>query len=166
MDGPVPFDPEFFGPRGRLASALFRKGYNCAQSVVLAFQDEFGDIRPDMLSRIASSFGGGMGRLRETCGAFSGICITIGLLYGYDGPETGERKAELYQRVQKLGLQFEKAAGSITCRTLLGLPEGHSTPEPSERTDSFYQERPCMSLIATAADLLDEYLKSLPPENR
>lgn len=160
----TPYLPEDYGPRGRLAAELFCDGYNCAQAVVLSFRDELGEIPPDVLSRIACAFGGGMGRLRETCGAFSGLCIALGLLYGYDGPETGEIKAEQYARIQKLGLAFEEKAGSLSCRTLLGLPEGHSLPEPTERTAEFYHDRPCTVLIAMAADLLDSYLRTDPPE--
>ena len=73
----------------------FKKGYNCSQAIVLAFADML-PVDRTLLLRLASSFGGGMGRLREVCGSVSGMFMIAGLLYGYDGPETGQIKAEHY----------------------------------------------------------------------
>ena len=92
---------------GEKAGALFLEGYNCAQSVVLAFADEMGTPK-ETAARIASSFGGGLGRLREVCGCVSGMAIVAGELLGYSGPETGKPKADHYALIQELAEEFRK----------------------------------------------------------
>ncbi len=146
------------------AMKYFRSGYNCAQSVVLAFSDL---LVPDYISeeallRSAVPFGGGIGRLREVCGAVSGAVIVLGQLYGYTTAETGELKRTLYARIQELGGHFEEQNGSLVCRTLLGLDEKHSEPQPEQRSDSYYRNRPCERLIGSAAEILDEYIRTHP----
>ena len=143
--------------RGERAMENFRAGYNCAQSVALAFADLV-PMDPDALARMASPFGGGMGRLREVCGAVSGMLLVLGALQGYDGPETGEVKAALYTKVQALAEAFEARHGSIVCRELLGLTEKRQPPTPSPRTADFYEKRPCARFIADAAEILEGYL--------
>ncbi|MBO4228763.1 MAG: C_GCAxxG_C_C family protein [Clostridia bacterium] len=144
------------------ASRLFREGYNCSQSVVLAFADLL-PVSPEHAAKLASSFGGGMGRLREVCGAVSGMLIVAGLLYGYGTPERGSVKQTHYERVQDLALAFEKSHGSLVCRELLGLKGRHDTPAPAPRTAEFYQKRPCERLICDAAGILEAYLRDHPP---
>ena len=100
---------------GERAEILFRQGYNCAQAAFGAFAEEAG-LDPDTALRLSSSFGGGLGRLREVCGALSGIEMALGCLYGYDTPETGETKREHYARVQDLAGRFRREFGSILCR--------------------------------------------------
>ena len=138
----------------------FMKGYNCAQSVVLAFSD-LTEFDESTLLKLASPFGGGMGRLREVCGAVTGMFIIVGLLYGYDGAETGEVKAELYARIQKLGGEFEKKRGTLICRELLGLDKQgikHDSFVPEARTAEYYGKRPCPEIVGDAAAILAEYL--------
>ena len=144
--------------RREMAMANFMKGYNCSQSVVLAFADMLPVKESDLL-KMASSFGGGMGRLREVCGSVSGMFIVIGLLYGYDGPETGQVKAEHYKRVQELAHRFEEKHGSIVCRELLGLNVKREAPTPEARTKEYYKKRPCPEIIGDAAEILEEYIK-------
>ena len=144
--------------RREMAVANFMKGYNCSQSVVLAFADMLPVNESDLL-KMASSFGGGMGRLREVCGSVSGMFIVIGLLYGYDGPETGPVKAEHYKRVQELAHRFEEKHGSIVCRELLGLNVKREAPTPEARTKEYYKKRPCPEIIGDAAEILEEYIK-------
>ena len=144
--------------RREMAMANFMKGYNCSQSVVLAFADMLPVKESDLL-KMASSFGGGMGRLREVCGSVSGMFIVIGLLYGYDGPETGPVKAEHYKRVQELARRFEEKHGSIVCRELLGLNVKRDGPTPEARTKEYYKKRPCPEIIGDAAEILEEYIK-------
>ncbi|MCR4687101.1 MAG: C-GCAxxG-C-C family protein [Lachnospiraceae bacterium] len=144
--------------RREMAMANFMKGYNCSQSVVLAFADMLPVNEADLL-KMASSFGGGMGRLREVCGSVSGMFIVIGLLYGYDGPETGPVKAEHYKRVQELAHRFEEKHGSIVCRELLGLNVKREAPTPEARTKEYYKKRPCPEIIGDAAEILEEYIK-------
>lgn len=143
--------------RGELAKKYFLDGYNCSQAVVLAFEDKIG-IDKESLLKIASSFGGGMGRLRETCGAVSGMLVVVGLLYGYDTPETGTVKAELYKKVQDVARRFEDINGSIVCRELLGIKEKHQEPTPEARNAGFYEKRPCPDFVKQAAKILEQYI--------
>ena len=145
---------------GMKAAELFLSGYNCAQSVVVAFSDLTG-LDERFSARLASSFGGGMGRMREVCGAVSGMLMVAGLLYGYD--ENGEndcRKKEHYQLVQALAGQFREEVGSIVCREILKNPP--SDPNPSPRTVEYYAQRPCARMVLTAARILDNYIKEHP----
>lgn len=144
--------------RREMAMANFMKGYNCSQSIVLAFSDML-DIDEKSLLKIASSFGGGMGRLREVCGSVSGMFMVAGLLYGYDGPETGQVKADHYARIQELAHRFEEQHGSIVCRELLGLNVRHDVPVPEARTTEYYKKRPCPEIIGDAAEILDQFIK-------
>lgn len=146
--------------RKEKAIEYFYQGYNCSQSVVLAFKDLL-DIDEEVLSKIACSFGGGMGRLREVCGSFSGILIVLGLLEGYSGPEKGEVKAKHYAKVQDLAHEFEEEHGSIVCRELLGLSVKRDEPTPEQRTKEYYSKRPCPEIIGSAAEILERYLISV-----
>lgn len=141
--------------------ALFEEGYNCAQSVFLAFADLHG-MDEKMAAALSSSFGGGMGRLREVCGAVSGMFMTIGLLYGYDDPKATTEKSDLYARVQALAADFEKENDSIVCRDLLGLTVKKEAPTPQARTTEYYQKRPCKELVGDAAELLERYIAEHP----
>ena len=143
--------------RKEIAMENFTKGYNCAQSLVLAFADLL-EIDTDRLLKMASSFGGGMGRLREVCGSVSGMFLVAGLLYGYSGPESGDVKNDHYARIQDLAHAFEEKNGSIVCRELLGLTVRHDIPVAEARTEEYYRKRPCRELIGMAADLLDQLI--------
>ena len=140
------------------ARALFYEGYNCSQAVVCAFEDVTGiDIKTS--ARLSSSFGGGMGRLREVCGAVSGGLLILGILRGYDDPEDYEAKVSHYQLVQEFARRFREKNGTIICRELLkdSNAKPGNTPEP--RTPEFYASRPCARLISEAAQIVDEMLK-------
>lgn len=143
--------------RSEIAMDKFTEGYNCAQSVALAFAD-LTDMDEAMLASCASSFGGGIGRLREVCGCVSGMAMILGLLCGYDDPKAVEEKAKHYERVQTVARRFEEMNGSIVCRELLGLSAGHDEPTPEARTEAYYKKRPCKELVGMAATILDEYL--------
>ena len=147
--------------RRETAMANFKSGYNCAQSIVLAFADLL-PMDESTLSKMACSFGGGMGRLREVCGSVSGMFMVVGLLYGYDGPETGRVKADHYARIQELAHRFEEEHGSIVCREMLGLSVHHDVPVPEARTEEYYKKRPCAEIIGDAAELLDTYIQEHP----
>lgn len=142
---------------GEYAKSLFMKGYNCSQSVVCAFSDVL-DIDEKMLMRLSSPFGGGMGRLREVCGAVSGMFIVLGLLEGYDDISDITLKTELYKKVQKLAADFEAENGTIICRELLGLDKGKDSPVPEERTKEYYEKRPCPDKVKSAAKILAKYI--------
>lgn len=145
-------------PHAQRAMQLFLEGYNCTQAVFLAFSDKY-DMDEKMALRLSSSFGGGMGRLREVCGAVSGMFLVAGMLYGYDDVKNTDLKKEHYARIQKLAAEFEKENGSIVCRKLLGLSEGKDSPIPSERTEEYYKKRPCIQLIGMAAAIMEDYIE-------
>ena len=147
--------------RREIAMENFLKGYNCSQSIVLAFKDML-PIDEELLSKMASSFGGGMGRLREVCGSVSGMFMVAGFLYGYDGPETGQVKADHYARIQELARRFEEKHGSIVCREMLGLSVRHDVPTPEARTKEYYKKRPCAEIIGDAAEILEQYINENP----
>ena len=140
------------------AAQLFESGYNCAQSVLVAFSDVTG-LTPAQSAKMISAFGGGMGRMREVCGAVSGMFAVISQLYGYDSPNPAAQKA-LYAIVQELAEKFREQAGSIICREILKNPP--SDPKPTPRTAAFYQARPCTRMVVLAASLLDKYIESHP----
>ena len=150
---------------GEKAGALFLEGYNCAQSVVLAFADEMG-IPKDEAARIASSFGGGLGRLREVCGCVSGMAIVAGALLGYSGPETGKPKADHYALIQELAGEFRKENGSIICRELLSGITSDMAPAPEARTDEYYKKRHCKELAVCAAEILERRLEDRRKQNK
>jgi len=139
------------------ARALFHQGYNCAQSVLLAFAEELG-MDWETAARLSSSFGGGMGRLREVCGAVSAMFLIAGLLRGYSDPADTDAKAEHYRRIQELAAQFRARHGTILCRELLGLSEGPDHYVPAERTDAYYARRPCDDCIGDAAAIIAAFL--------
>lgn len=143
--------------RKEQAIEYFKQGYNCSQAVVLTFKDVL-TIDAEELCKIASPFGGGLSRMRETCGAVSGMVLVLGNLIGYSTPEMGEKKHELYKNTQEILKIFEKRYGSLTCRTLLNLSVQHDDPKPSPRDHAFFSKRPCPELIGGAAEILEEYL--------
>lgn len=145
-----------------IAGGLFKEGYNCAQAVFLAFSDLYNMDR-EMALRLSSSFGGGLGRLREVCGAVSGMAMVAGMLYGYDNPKDYEGKSEHYARVQELAKAYEKENGSIVCRELLGLDKKREEPKPEQRTEEYYKKRPCEQLVRISAGIMEEYIKNNPP---
>lgn len=141
------------------ARTLFLSGYNCAQASFAAFAPLLGLEEKEAL-RIASSFGGGMGRMREVCGGLSGIFLAAGYLYGYDEPDD-QKKLEHYARVQELAGKFRAQFGSIICRELLDNPS--TSPVPTPRTEAFYHARPCAKFVEAAAALLEAYIQEHPP---
>lgn len=136
------------------AASLFLEGYNCSQAVLGAFCDELG-LPFDTAMKLSSSFGGGMGRMREVCGAVSGMFMVAGLTNGYEAPETGPVKAAHYECIRRLADRFKDENGSIICRELLGgTAEVGGTPEA--RTAQYYQKRPCVEYVKAAAAILEE----------
>lgn len=148
---------------GIKAAELFLQGYNCAQAVAVAFCDVMG-LEEKFTARMVSSFGGGMGRLREVCGAVSGMFFVLGQLYGYDTPGDDVSKKALYTDVQDLAAKFRQEVGSIVCREILKNPP--SDPNPTPRTEEFYQKRPCARMVLLAGQLLDGYIAQHPLEDR
>ena len=140
------------------AVELFKSGYNCSQSVVAAFADMYGFTQEQAL-RMSASFGGGIGRMRQTCGAACGMFLLAGLEKGAVDGKDREGKAANYALVQQLAEEFRKRNGSMICAELLGLkkPEGSSMPEA--RTEQYYAKRPCAKMVEDAAAIWAEYLE-------
>ena len=143
--------------RSERAMQLFAEGYNCAQSVVGAWADYYG-LDLDTALRISSSFGGGIGRMRLTCGAASGMFMLAGLETGTTDPKDREAKGHNYQVVQQLAEEFRKEMGSITCGELLGLNKSEGTSVPDERTSEYYRKRPCKEIVGCASRIFGQFL--------
>jgi C_GCAxxG_C_C family probable redox protein len=143
--------------RAQRAKALFQEGYNCAQAVLLAFGDVTG--LPDATAaKLASGFGGGIGRMREVCGAVSGAVMAMSLARGYDDPKASDAKAAHYKLVQAFAAKFKEENGSIICRELLqDVPTTPGTA-PEARTEAFYRKRPCAELVVIATAIAEEML--------
>lgn len=141
-----------------LAEALFLEGYNCAQAVFAAFCDRTG-LPFQQALKISAPLGGGFARLREVCGAVSGMCLALGALKGYDDPGEHAEKARLYSETQKLIKRFETENGALLCRDLLSGSHPTPGPVPQLRTAEYYRDRPCARLVGSAARILDEYLE-------
>ena len=147
--------------RGDRARELFREGYNCSQAVTLAFAEELEarGISREMAAGLASSFGGGLGRLREVCGCVSGRALVCGALEGYTDPKAAVEKQDHYKKIQELVTTFKNENGSYICRELLAGINTDTNPVPEARTESYYKKRPCAELAACAADILERHLK-------
>ncbi len=146
--------------RREIAMDYFAKGYNCCQSVVLAYKDMVNLDQPT-IEKLTSSFGGGIGRMREVCGTVSAMAMVAGLLCGYEGPDEGEAKKAHYERIRALADEFREKNGAIVCRELLNLPAGPSEPIPERRTADYYAKRPCKELVGDAAQILEKMIESV-----
>jgi C_GCAxxG_C_C family probable redox protein len=147
--------------RAEVAGELFKEGYNCSQSVFAAFSDLYG-IDQDTALKLSASFGGGVGRMREICGAVSGMCMVAGLETGSSKKMDDEGKKYNYDIVQKLSGEFKDLSGSLICRVLLGLDKEDNTDTvPQKRTQAYYNTRPCEQLVKDAADIIERVLYAI-----
>lgn len=144
--------------RIKKAKDLFCQGYSCSQAIVGAFCD-VADMDFKIAIRLSSSFGGGMGGLRETCGAVTGMFMITGLVLGYESPTDNNIKKEHYAIIRSLADKFKSEHDSIICHELLSSLPGKLKQDPSPRTDEYYKARPCIRFVETAAKLLDELLR-------
>lgn len=139
------------------ARDLFLAGYNCAQAVFAAFAEEMGLPEEKALS-VASAMGGGIGGLRLTCGAVTGMALVLGALRGYDRPDDKETKQALYARTQRLHAAFVDSYQTSTCLDLLKLNGVAAKATPAERTPEYYKTRPCARYVEKCARLVAEEL--------
>ena len=139
------------------AVVLFKKGYNCSQSVFAACADMYG-MDEEMALRVAASFGGGIGRMRQTCGAACGMFVLAGLENGSAKAGDAEGKKQNYALVQDLAAKFKQVNGSLICAELLGIAPKPQEPTPETRTEAYYQKRPCVEMVANAVRI---YLTTL-----
>lgn len=140
------------------AVAYFKQGYNCAQATAAAFADEMGLDEATVL-RVMAGFGGGMGGLRETCGAVSAMVFAAGALTGNYAPTDRAAKKALYDTVKQMTQAFVDQHGTTQCGELLRRAACAAAPDPSERTEAYYAKRPCARFVATAADIIATRLR-------
>jgi len=146
--------------KGDIAKELFKNGCNCSQAVFCAFCDKTG-IEKENALRLAAGFGGGFGRMREVCGAVSGMTMVLSYCLASTDPNNSGEKAELYKIIQQAIAEFKTENGSYICRELLGLNGEKRTHVPEERTQDYYKKRPCAELCRIAADIAEKYVTNL-----
>ncbi len=144
--------------REQKAGELFKAGYKCCQTVAMTFADVLG-LSDDEVARLASGFGGGMGRMREVCGTVSAMTMVAGAMIPATDVNDKEAKTANYALVQEMADEFKKLNGSIICRELLGLSKPEGTPVPSDRTPEYYKKRPCGELCSIAAGIVARKLE-------
>ena len=133
------------------ARELFLKGYNCSQAVFCAYSDIY-EIPEELALKLSASFGGGIGRTRETCGAVCGMVMLEGLESGQTKENDDEQKQNNYKQVQQLIELFKAENGSSICKELLGLrKDAPIVPAPDTRTAEYYKQRPCLRMVESAA---------------
>ena len=138
------------------AVKYFEEGYACSQAVALAFSDLV-ELDEDTIKKIALPFGGGFGRLREVCGAVSGMGMIVGIIFAKTDVDN---KLEVYNIVQELANRFKARRCSINCGELLKKASVDPTPggAPDKRTPEYYIKRPCSRVVWDATEILKEYL--------
>ena len=136
--------------RAQRATDLFKQGYNCSQAVFASCADLYGITDESLALRLSASFGGGMGRMRMVCGAASGMFMLAGLQNGSSTPHDNQGKMANYAFVQQLAGEFKARYGSLICAELLGLAPKPQDPKPEERTQQYYEKRPCSEMVAEA----------------
>lgn len=149
---------ETYSPRGMRAKRLFEQGYNCCQSVLLVFDDMTG-LDDKTAARVASGFGAGIATLREVCGTFSGACMALGMIRGYDAPKSDEIRRELFANIKQFAKRFAGDNGSYICRELLGLDKKKTGATSEPPNDPQRRKRPCAELCAYSATLLEKLLE-------
>lgn len=146
--------------RAEKAKELFLQGYNCSQSVAMAFSDLL-NMDEKQTARLVSGFGGGFGRMREVCGAFSGLTFVMSALYGYEESKDFDSKKRLYSEIQYLAEKCKEENGSIVCKELLGLePNSKISPVPEKRSNTYYKKRPCAEIVETCTKILEDYINN------
>ena len=145
--------------RSERAKEKFLQGYACSQAVALAFCDVMG-MHEDTVSKMMLPFGGGLGRLRLTCGAVSGMVAVVGMVFA-DAENSSENKKKVYAIVQELCAKFQAETGSLICSELLsGMKVPVEVGGVAEaRTAEYYRKRSCADMVALAAQIVEEYLQ-------
>lgn len=150
-------DKDELEKRTKQAITFFEEGYNCSQAVFMAYSDIYG-IEQETAAKLATSFGGGMGRLREVCGAVSGMFLVLGLQYPFIDTSDKVAKNNNYRAVQRTANEFKSIMGSYICADLLKLRHQPQNPESSERNEAYYTSRPCVRCVALAAEIAGKEL--------
>lgn len=146
------------------AGELFLEGYNCSQSVFVAFCHRF-NIDEETAKRISAGLGGGVGRMREVCGAVSGAAMVLGSVVAPVDGDDGESKKKNYELVREFAKRFgARHGGTVVCREMLKLGvQMENSAAPERRSAEYYKKRPCLKAVEDAAEivkeLIDEYEK-------
>lgn len=137
------------------AVELFLEGFNCSQSVFCAFCHRF-DIDEDTAKRISAGLGGGVGRMRDVCGAVSASAMVLGSVCSATEGDDAESKKKNYELVGEFAERFKKIHGSVICREILenNAVKTDNTATPEGRTADYYKNRPCLKVIEDAAEIL------------
>ena len=145
--------------RSKQAVELFQQGAGCAQAVVAAHTDLVG-LDFDTAMKVSCALSGGVSRLREVCGAVSGMAVIAGMLDGNTDPADIESRTQAYERVQRMADLFRAKFGTVVCRDILGKAGFETSPSPTLRDAHFYDTRPCVDCIRFAAEILAEELRT------
>lgn len=143
--------------RAELGKEYFKSGCNCAQSVVMAFSDLL-PISEELIMNGMLPFGSGIGRMRQMCGAVSGMCFVVGLLYSRQEAD-GQNKNEIYQMVQQLAERFRQKNGTVICKDLLSGINNSTEPVAEERDSAYYKKRPCAGYVYDAIEILEAFIE-------
>ena len=143
--------------REEKAVRFFTSGDNCAQSVLKAYCDLVG-LTEEQAALVSVAFGGGIGRLRGNCGAFSAAIMVCGALDDGDGA-SAERRADVYARAQRMHAMFIERGGTINCAELLNRPPQPDAPTPDARTAEYYATRPCVGIVLAACGVIEDMLR-------
>lgn len=138
------------------AVSCFKEGFSCSQALLSIYGVEFGLDRETAL-KVSGAFGGGMGRMGETCGAVTGAFMVIGLKYGNTRVDDRQAKEKTYSLVKEFVEKFKSRNGSIACRELLGCDI--STPEGMEiaKEKNLFATL-CPKLVSDAAEIIEQTL--------
>ncbi|MEG1835567.1 MAG: C-GCAxxG-C-C family protein [Oscillospiraceae bacterium] len=139
------------------AVSLFKEGFNCSQSVFAAFADKF-NMDKETALKVSAGLGGGVGRMREVCGAITGASLVVGMFYGATDGDDKNAKALTYKKVQEIADDFKKNNPSIICRELLGEAQMNITSIPDDRTNEYYKKRPCVKIVEDMALTIEKIL--------
>ena len=140
------------------AIELFCSGYNCSQAVFCAYAEDIG-VDFETARRLAASFGGGMGKLRQACGAFTGAIMVVGVLFGGYDVNDNEKKSEHYALVRRVAEEFVALHETINCEALLKGIANAKGKDPAQRTPEYYKTRPCARFVGDACDIIDRIIE-------
>lgn len=142
--------------KGRADTAvdLHGQGCNCAQAVLAVFSPDLGLEREKAL-RIATAFGGGMGRTDGVCGAVAGACMVLGLRCDMRRPEDKAAKDDAYGRMQEFDRRFRARHGDTSCTGLLGVNLGTEEGRQAARERNLFTTR-CNQFIRSAVEILEQ----------
>jgi C_GCAxxG_C_C family probable redox protein len=143
------------------AVALFKEGFNCSQAVLAAYGKQF-ELKQELALRVAGAFGGGMGRMGETCGAVTGAIMVVGLKFGSTTAGDLKARENAYAVVREFVHRFKGRNVSVLCRDLLDCDI--STPEGMKRAkEEGIIKQSCPKFVRDAAEILDQLIELWKP---